>query len=178
MQPQLKTFCGSETPAPSGGAANYAARAMAFPHALRHALAVAVLRRVAAHDMNACREWDHPKGGKWNKDEDCPCAARRSRPVLSFAGRGDGSSPVDTRRLRGGPAGCVRGRLPLFEGRRLPRRGRMQGVQLRMHSLPAGRGVRQQLQRRDREGRGLRLQTESLVGVLLPLVAAGVEIDQ
>jgi hypothetical protein len=46
---------------------------MAFPHALRHALAVAVLRRVAAHDMNACREWGHPKGGKWNKDEDC-CA--------------------------------------------------------------------------------------------------------
>ena len=102
MQPQLKTFCGSETPAPSGGAANYAARAMAFPHALRHALAVAVLRRVAAHDMNACRGWGHPKGGKWNKDEDCPCAARRSRgPFLrearrwQFTGRHTGCAGVE-----------------------------------------------------------------------------------
>ena len=75
---------------------------MAFPHALRHALAVAVLRRVAAHDMNACREWGHPKGGKWNKDEDCPCAARRSRgPFLrearrwQFTGRHTGCAGVE-----------------------------------------------------------------------------------
>ena len=46
---------------------------MAFPHALRHALAVALLRRVAAHEAKACREWGHPKEGKWQKDEDC-CA--------------------------------------------------------------------------------------------------------
>merc|ERR1712224_306405 len=45
----------------------------------------------------------------------------------------------------------------------------MQGVQLRMRDLPTGRDVRQQLQRRDRGGRGLRLQTESLVGLLLHL---------
>ena len=46
---------------------------MAFPHALRHALAVAVLRGVAAHEAKACRAWGHPKEGKWQKDEDC-CA--------------------------------------------------------------------------------------------------------
>ena len=46
---------------------------MAFPHALRHALAVAVLRGVAAHEAKACRVWGHPKEGKWQKDEDC-CA--------------------------------------------------------------------------------------------------------
>ena len=41
---------------------------------MRHALvAVALLRGVAAHDMRACRVWGHPKGGKWQKDEDC-CA--------------------------------------------------------------------------------------------------------
>ena len=79
MQPEkyaliLAAFrCGSETPAPSGGAANYAARAMAFPHALRYALAFAVLRGVAAHEAKACRGWGHPKEGKWQKDEDC-CA--------------------------------------------------------------------------------------------------------
>ena len=73
MQPEkyaliLAAFCcGSETPAPSGGAANYAAR-------MRHALvAVALLRGVAAHEAKACREWGHPKEGKWQKDEDC-CA--------------------------------------------------------------------------------------------------------
>ena len=65
-------------------------------------MAVAVLRRVAAHDMNACREWGHPKGGKWNKDEDCPCAARRSRgPFLrearrwQFTGRHTGCAGVE-----------------------------------------------------------------------------------
>jgi len=53
---------------------------MAFPHALRHALvAVVLLRGVAAHDAKACREWGHPKENKWQKDEDCPCAARTSR---------------------------------------------------------------------------------------------------
>ena len=45
---------------------------MAFP-ALRHALAVALLRRVAAHDPSKCYEWGHPKEGKWQHDEDC-CA--------------------------------------------------------------------------------------------------------
>jgi len=46
---------------------------MAFP-ALRHALvAVAVLRRVAAHDPSKCYEWGSPKEGKWQHDEDC-CA--------------------------------------------------------------------------------------------------------
>ena len=41
---------------------------------MRHALvAVVLLRGVAAHDARACREWGHPKGGKWQKDEDC-CA--------------------------------------------------------------------------------------------------------
>ena len=46
---------------------------MAFP-ALRHALvAVALLRRVAAHDPSKCYEWGYPKAGKWQKDEDC-CA--------------------------------------------------------------------------------------------------------
>ena len=65
--------CGSETPAPSGGAANYAARAMAFPHALRHALAVALLRGVTALDAKACLEWGYPKEGKWQHDDDC-CA--------------------------------------------------------------------------------------------------------
>ena len=113
MQPEtyaliLAAFsCGSETPAPSGGAANYAARAMAFPHALRHALVAVVLLRGAAHEAKACREWGHPKENKWQKDEDCPCAARTSR---------DGSSPVDTRRLRWGRAGRVRGRVQIREG--------------------------------------------------------------
>ena len=46
---------------------------MAFPHALRHALVAVLLRRVAAHEAKACREWGHPKEGKWQKDEDC-CA--------------------------------------------------------------------------------------------------------
>ena len=36
-------------------------------------MAVALLRGVAAHDMRACRVFGHPKGGKWQKDEDC-CA--------------------------------------------------------------------------------------------------------
>ena len=46
---------------------------MAFP-TLRHALvAVAVLRRVAAHDPSKCYEWGSPKEGKWQHDEDC-CA--------------------------------------------------------------------------------------------------------
>ena len=45
---------------------------MAFP-ALRHALAVALLRRVAAHDPSKCYEWGYPKEGKWQHDEDC-CA--------------------------------------------------------------------------------------------------------
>ena len=36
-------------------------------------MAVALLRRVAAHEAKACREWGHPKEGKWQKDEDC-CA--------------------------------------------------------------------------------------------------------
>ena len=48
---------------------------MAFP-ALRHAwvlVAVALLRRVAAHDPSKCYEWGYPKEGKWQHDEDC-CA--------------------------------------------------------------------------------------------------------
>ena len=46
---------------------------MAFP-ALRLALvAVALLRRVAAHDPSKCYEWGYPKEGKWQHDEDC-CA--------------------------------------------------------------------------------------------------------
>ena len=44
---------------------------MAFPHALRHALAVAVLRRVTA--LGGCMEWGYPKEGKWQHDDDC-CA--------------------------------------------------------------------------------------------------------
>ena len=42
---------------------------------MRHALvAVALLRGVASyHTAAACREWGHPKGGKWQEDEDC-CA--------------------------------------------------------------------------------------------------------
>ena len=44
---------------------------MAFP--LRHALVAVLLRRVAAHEAKACREWGRPKEGKWQKDEDC-CA--------------------------------------------------------------------------------------------------------
>jgi hypothetical protein len=42
---------------------------------MRHALvAVALLRGVASyHTAEACREWGHPKGGKWQEDEDC-CA--------------------------------------------------------------------------------------------------------
>jgi hypothetical protein len=80
---------------------------MPFPHARRALVAGVLLRGVAAHDAKACREWGHPKEGKWQKDEDCPCAARTSR---------DGNSPADTRRLRGGSAGRVRGRVPLREG--------------------------------------------------------------
>ena len=68
---------------------------------------VVLLRGVAAHEAKACRAWGHPKEGKWQKDEDCPCAARTSR---------DGSSPVDTRRLRWGRAGRVRGRPQIREG--------------------------------------------------------------
>mgnify|MGYP006261566365 CR=1 FL=1 len=49
------------------------ARAMAFPHALRHALAVALLRGVTALDAKACLEWGYPKEGKWQHDDDC-CA--------------------------------------------------------------------------------------------------------
>ena len=37
-------------------------------------MAVALLRGVASyHTAEACREWGHPKGGKWQEDEDC-CA--------------------------------------------------------------------------------------------------------
>ena len=46
---------------------------MAFPHALRHALAVALLRGVTALDAKACLEWGYPKEGKWQHDDDC-CA--------------------------------------------------------------------------------------------------------
>jgi hypothetical protein len=46
---------------------------MASPHALRHALAVVLLRGVAALDAKACLEWGYPKEGKWQHDDDC-CA--------------------------------------------------------------------------------------------------------
>ena len=36
-------------------------------------VAVALLRRVAAHDPSKCYEWDHPKGSMWQHDKDC-CA--------------------------------------------------------------------------------------------------------
>ena len=61
---------------------------MVFPHALRHALAVALLRGVTALDAKACLEWGYPKEGKWQHDDDCPCAARTSRgPFLREARR-------------------------------------------------------------------------------------------
>ena len=93
--------CGSETPAPSGGAANYAARAMAFPHALRHALAVAVLRRVAAHDLNACRASGVIQREASGIKMKIVRVRRGDHAVLSFARRCDGSSPLDTQAALG-----------------------------------------------------------------------------